>query len=271
MTTSQSETGTGGGMHALRRGTGPPLLLVHGLGSLATTWSPVLDQLAAERSVIALDLPGFGRTPPLAGPVTIATLTDAVEAFIDAQGLAGIDTVGSSMGARMVLELARRGVGGHTVALDPGGFWRPAPQRAFGLSVAASVRLVRLLQPVLPALTGSPVGRTALLAQFSARPWALPAELVLAELRNFATSPSFDAALAALARGPLQGGAAAGSTPGRVLIGWGRKDRVTLPSQAARAIELFPGAELHWFDRCGHFPHWDRPAECAEVILRGVR
>jgi len=110
-------------MHHVRRGAGKPLLLVHGLGGSGQSWETILDGLAAEREMIAVDLPGFGRTPPLRREVSIATLTDAVTSFIDQQGLAGVDTVGSSMGARMVLELARRGVGGTAVALDPGGFW----------------------------------------------------------------------------------------------------------------------------------------------------
>lgn len=139
--------------------------------------------------MIAVDLPGFGATPPLAGEVSIATLADAVETFIDEQGLAGIDTVGSSMGAQMVLELARRGVGGTTVALD------------------------------------------------------------------------------ALIDGPPQQGAPAGSTPGRVVIGWGRQDRVTFPSQAENATRLFPDAQLHWFEHCGHFPHWDAPEATIRLIL----
>jgi pimeloyl-ACP methyl ester carboxylesterase len=74
-------------------------------------------------------------------------------------------------------------------------------------------------------------------------------------------------ALKALVDGPLQQGAPKGSTPGRVTIGWGRQDRVTLPRQAARAQRLFPDAELHWFDRCGHFPMWDQPGETTELIL----
>ncbi|MBW0009977.1 MAG: alpha/beta fold hydrolase, partial [Pseudonocardiales bacterium] len=112
-------------LHHVRRGSGKPLLLVPGLGGTWQSWDLILDALAREREVIAVDLPGFGATPPLTGEVSIATLTDAVEAFIDEQGLAGIDTVGSSMGGQMVLELARRGVGGTIVALAPGGFWRP--------------------------------------------------------------------------------------------------------------------------------------------------
>lgn len=69
--------------------------------------------------MIAVDLPGFGETPPLNGEVSIATLTDSVGEFIREQGLEGVATVGQSMGGRMVLELARRGIGGDTVAKFP--------------------------------------------------------------------------------------------------------------------------------------------------------
>ncbi len=261
----------GNTLYALRRGSGKPILLIHGLGSSAHTWAPVLDPLASERSVIAVDLPGFGESPPLSGPVTIATLTDAVESFMRAEGLDDIDTVGSSMGARMVLELARRGVGGNTVAFDPGGFWTTGQRRVFGVSVGASIKLVKSLQKPMPAIAGNPVGRTALLCQFSARPWALPGHLVLTEMRSFATATSIDEAFAALVRGPLQRGAPAGSAPGRIMIGWGRHDRVTLPSQALRALRLFPDAGLYWFEHSGHFPHWDQPARAAQLILDNTR
>lgn len=151
------------------------------------------------------------------------------------------------------------------VALNPGGFWSDAAVKFFGATVAPSVALVRHIQPLLPALTGNPVSRTALMAQFSARPWALDSALVLQELRHFATSPSIHDALAALIHGPKQQGAPAGSLRGPVTIGWGRNDRVTLPGQAERALELFPDARLHWFDKCGHFPHWDQPQETVRL------
>lgn len=254
-------------LHHVRRGTGKPLLLVHGLGGSWRSWDPVLDGLTAQREVIAVDLPGFGRTPPLPGEVSIATLTDAVESFIKQQGLDGVDIAGSSMGARMVLELARRGVGGHAVALDPGGFWSDGELRFFSVSLRASIKLVRALRPALPLLTGNPVTRTVLLAQFSARPWELSQQLTLQELRSFIAAPSFDAALDSLIEGPRQQGAAPGSTPGVVVIGWGRRDRVTLPAQAARASEAFPDARVHWFDHSGHFPQWDAPDETVRVLL----
>ncbi|MHA7277588.1 alpha/beta fold hydrolase [Arthrobacter sp. Hz1] len=257
-------------MHFERHGSGKPLLLVHGLGSSLRTWDPIMPSLTAERDVIAVDLPGFGKTRPLIGTVTVGTLTDAVERFILTEGLNGIDLVGSSMGARIVLELARRGHTGATVALDPGGFWNGGQRRVFGASITASIALVRAIRPALPLLTRSAAGRTALLAQFSAKPWQLDPSLVLTELEGFSNSPSLDEARRALIEGPVQQGVPAGGLAGTVVIGWGRQDRVTLPSQAATAQKRFPDAKLHWFDECGHFPHWDQPGQTARLIVEST-
>jgi pimeloyl-ACP methyl ester carboxylesterase len=230
----------------------------------------VLDGLAAQRTVIALDLPGFGDTPPLHGPVSIETLADASTTFLDAHDLRGADVVGSSMGARLILELARRGIVGSTVSLDPGGFWRGWEKAYFRSSIAASIRLVRALQPVMPTISRSAVGRTLLLAQLSAHPSRLSPDLVLSEMCSFAASPSFDELLRSLVSGPEQQGIPPGSGP-PVTIGWGRKDRVCLPRQAQRALERFPDAKLHWFEDCGHFPMWDKPQETVQVILNSTR
>ena len=243
------------------------MLLVHGLGGGWRSWAPLIDQLAEHREVIAVDLPGFGETPPLTGEVSIATLTDSVADFIHEQGLDGVATVGQSMGGRMVLELARRGVGGDTVALDPGGFWSDRELLIFGATLRPSIVLVRALRGKLPSLLGTAAGRTLLLAQLSARPWALSREVVLPDVAGLADAPATGAALDALTKGPKQEGAPAGTVPGRVTIGWGRRDLVTVPAQAARATELFPDAVLHWFERCGHFPQWDVPHEATRLIL----
>ncbi|GGG25133.1 hydrolase [Rhodococcoides trifolii] len=254
-------------LNHVRAGKGTPLLLVHGLGVGSRSWAPILDELAAHREVIAVDLPGFGETPPLTGEVSIATLADSVADFIRDHNLSGISTVGHSVGARIVLELARRGVGGDTVALDPGGFWSDRELTVFGATLKPSIALVKALRGALPTLLGNPAGRTLLLAQLSARPWALSRETVLPDVRGLADSPSVGATLDALVHGPKQQGAPAGTAPGRVTIGWGRRDLVTLPKQAARATDLFPDAKLHWFERCGHFPQWDAPRDAVRLIL----
>jgi pimeloyl-ACP methyl ester carboxylesterase len=258
-------------MHFTRTGTGRPLLLIHGLGGSTRSWSPIAAQLQASREVIAVDLPGFGTTPPLVGPVTIDTMADAVIAFLKEYDLLGIDVVGSSMGARLVLELARRGVVGSVVSLDPGGFWQGAETAFFATSIKASLALVNAIQPLLPAITGSGVGRTMLLAQFSAHPWSLEQSLVLQELQNFKKSISFGPMLDSLIAGPMQPGATPQSDRCTITIGWGRYDRVCLPAQAARAQAAFPKARLHWFEHSGHFPMWDSPEETAVLILDATR
>ncbi|MGJ9419066.1 alpha/beta fold hydrolase [Massilia sp. CMS3.1] len=258
-------------MHHIRRGAGRPLLLIHGLGGHWQSWNPILDSLAASREVIAVDLPGFGQTPRLAGETSIRTLANEVANFLHVHGVTGIDAVGSSMGARLVLELARRGgIVGGVVSLNPGGFWRGWERHAFFSSIYLSIRLLRLLRPVLPAVCASPLGRALLLAQFSARPTKLAPEVVSDELCSYVASHAFDELLAQLAYGEEQQGAARNTIAHPLVIGWGKRDRVCFPRQAARALALFPDAQLHWFDRCGHFPHWDAPAQTVQLILSAL-
>lgn len=252
----------------VRRGSGKPLLLIHGIGSSHRSWDLIIDELAAHRDVIAVDLPGFGATPPLRGETSIRTLADAVTKFLDDHSLLGTDAVGSSMGARLVLELARRGgILGAVVSLDPGGFWAGWEVPFFYHSVQLSAKLVDALQPVLPALTGNPISRSLLFVQFSAHPWSIPAPIALQELRTFTPTPVFSELLHNLAHGEPQKGAGAGSIRHPLVIGWGRQDRVCLPNQSGRAMDLFPDAELHWFDHCGHFPQLDASDECTQLIL----
>ena len=253
-------------MHSIRTGTGRPIVLVPGLATTGT-WQLILNDLAAEREVVAIDLPGFGESPELNGEVTVARYADALEAYLRAESLEDADLVGSSLGARLVLEMARRGLGRSIVALNPGGFWTPRQKQVFGATLTAAVALVRRLRPTLPTVLGTAAGRTALLGQLSARPWAVPADFATAEVQRLADAPAASPAIKALSTGPDQEGAPSGTLPGPVLIVWGVQDRVTLVSQASRAQELFPDARLELFDACGHFPHWDQPAKTVTSIL----
>ena len=256
-------------IHDIRRGSGRPLLLIHGLGASLRSWDPILAPLAATRSVIAIDLPGHGESPVEPGSGTFAGLADSVERYIGEQGLSGIDVVGSSLGARVALELARRGGIGTAIALDPGGFWQGWERPFFKATISASVKLLRAIRPALPTICANAAGRTALLAQLSLRPWALDGAMVAEELTRFATTPTVDSLIRDLADGPEQEGPAAANA-GAVVIGWGRHDRLCFPQQAKRAIAAFPSARMHWFERSGHFPMWDQPEEAVKVILEAT-
>ena len=229
-------------MHTERSGAGAPLLLVHGLGGSWRSWTPILDRLSREREVIAIDLPGHGATPRLPGPASVRSLADALTRYLREQGLLGVDAVGSSMGARLVLELARRGgVLGGVVSLNPGGFWRGWERHVFFASTWTSIRAVRWLQPVMPQIANSRTGRTLLLQQLSPRPWRLPPSLVLDEMRSYAATPVFDELLHDLAYGEEQRGAVAGSisAPAHHRLGPARSGLFRAPGRA-RAGRCFP-------------------------------
>lgn len=69
-----------------RVGTGEPLLLLHGIGHHRQAWDPVVHLLAAERDVIAVDLPGFGESPALPEGLThdLETVVPALGALCEA-------------------------------------------------------------------------------------------------------------------------------------------------------------------------------------------
>ena len=249
-----------------RTGAGPPLLLVHGLGGRIGSWAPVAERLAHHRTLIIPDLPGHGRSPAEPDSGTFAGLARSLRAFVDREDLHGADIAGMSLGGRLVLELARQGHGGRCVALDPGGFWQGWERTLFSSTISASVSLLRLLRRQLPLLAGNAVSRSALLAQLSARPWALDGTVVAEELTSYADTVTFDALVKDLSTGPAQRGPAAPAS-GPVVIGWGRHDRLCLARQAARAVAEFPSAQLVWFEHSGHFPVWDEPRAAAALIL----
>lgn len=257
-------------MNEVQRGEGRKLLLIHGLGGSWRSWCTLMAALGAERTLIAIDLPGHGATPAEQDSGTFDGLVGSVERYIADKGLDGIDVVGSSMGARIALELARRGLVGNVVALDPGGFWRGWERKFFKITIGLSGRLLRAIRPGLPMLSRNAASRTALLAQLSARPWALDPNIVATELASLSTTRTFDALVRDLASGPEQKGPAA-DPERRIVIGWGRHDRLCLPRQAARAKAAFPSADLHWFEASGHFPMWDQPDETVAVILAAIR
>lgn len=240
--------------------------MIHGLGGHWQSWNPIIDRLSASRELILFDLPGHGSTPAEPDSGTFAGLVGSVERMIAREGFGAIDIVGSSMGGRIALELARRGGTGAVVALDPGGFWKGWERAFFKTTIGLSVKLLRALETSLPAISRNAALRSVLLAQLSAHPWRLDPTAIADELQSYASTSTFDTLVRDLGDGPIQQGPAAiGSGP--VTIGWGRHDRLCLPRQARRAVAAFPLARHVWFDHSGHFPHWDEPEAAARLVL----
>jgi pimeloyl-ACP methyl ester carboxylesterase len=251
-----------------RRGSGPPLVLIHGIGSQWPAWDPVLDPLAAQRDVVALDLPGFGASPPLPGGVTptVDALADSVTELLQQLEVSRPNAAGNSMGGWIALELARRGVVASATALSPAGFWNHREAAYSRASLRLTVRVARALDPVADRLTVSAAMRTLLFGQVVARPWRIPGPDAARALRALARSPGFDATLTVLTAGHFTGGEDI-AVP--VTVAWGSRDRLLIPRQARRAERAIPGARLVTLEGCGHVPMSDDPERVAQVLLEG--
>lgn len=249
-----------------RIGSGPPLVLLHGIGSRRGVWKPVVARLAQEREVIAVDLPGFGDSPPLPSGVTpnVETLTGAVVAFLAEQGLERPHVAGNSMGGGISLELGRRGAVCSVAALSPIGFWAGWEIPYGRIMLRNTRRLTRHAGGPLTRAVQTAGGRRLVLGISYARPERRDPAEAAADIAAMAGSPSFDETLPQLRRYAFANGEEL-QLP--VTIGWGTKDRLLVPRQAERARAALPAARHVPLPGCGHVPMSDDPEGVAELLL----
>ncbi|MFJ9663067.1 alpha/beta fold hydrolase [Streptomyces sp. NPDC101219] len=253
-----------------RAGRGEPLLLLHGIGHHRQAWDPVVDILATEREVIAVDLPGFGASPALPDglPHDLPTMNAALGALCAELEIGRPHVAGNSLGGLLALEMGRAGLARSVTALSPAGFWTQTERRyAFGVLIAMRRLAERMPQPLVERLARSAAGRAALTSTIYARPGRRAPEAVVAETLALAGAPAFAETLRA------------GTTvrftddvPGiPVTVAWGAKDRLLVPRQGVRAKQMIPRARLVRLPGCGHVPMNDDPALVARVLLDGSR
>ena len=255
-------------LNHVRRGSGETLVLVHGLGSQWQIWRPQLDRLAAERDVVALDLPGFGGSPPLPTDErpTVERLTAAVCELMDELGLDRPHVAGFSLGGGIALEVARAGRARSVTALAPIGFWtrreRIYERALFRVSVGPGRRRAELTA----RLNRNPLARTLTTWHMCARPWRVPPDDAERAVANLLTSPGFDPTLDAHLEYLFRNGREI-EVP--ITVAWGDLDLVLLSWQRFRARRALPQARHVTLRRCGHVPHWDDPDAVTETILAG--
>lgn len=247
-----------------RIGTGPPLLLVHGLGMCKEVWRPVVAALAREREVVAIDMPGFGASPP--GPGTVEGMAEALADFTAGLGLDRPHVAGNSLGGGVALTMGAIGAARSVCAVSPIGFIA-GREAAYGRALLGSTRVIsERLAPRAAALTRSAAMRTALSSHAASRPWRIPAEDAAHWMRVYARAPAFWELLEAL------GGWRAPVPACPTTVAWGERDRVLIFSrQAPRARRRLPDAEHVVLRGCGHVPTWDDPGQVASVLLSASR
>ncbi len=251
-----------------RRGSGEPLVLVHGIGSHWRAFEPVLDRLAREREVISVDLPGFGESEPLPDHTTPDgdALTSSVERFIDKLGIAKPHVAGFSLGGRITLELAKRDRVRSATAICPAGFWLPRERKWANVQLKSALWGARNLGGHIGPLFENAAFRTLSMSNLIAQPWRVTPEAARADMHALASGRGFDATLAAFSHEPF-GLDAPLRAP--VTIAWGDRDMILLPRQAQRAMRITGARRFVPLRRAGHVPFWDDPDGVVDAVLGG--
>jgi pimeloyl-ACP methyl ester carboxylesterase len=254
------------GLHHVREGAGPPLVLLAGIGMSGRAWKPVMDRLAPQRQVWAVDLPGFGRSAalPEGEPCGIDELADAAETFFTEQDLDHPHAAGNSLGGAVALELARRGSVASVTAISPAGFASRAEQGFAGASLRSTYAMAERIRPVAPKLFSRPRVRHVLAGQMFARPRSLTPGEAYDHLEAMLDGPGFHPVL-----DQMRGHRFGGTLRAPATIAWGTRDALLLPTQALRARKALPEARHLWLHGCGHVPMSDDPDLVARVLLEG--
>ena len=245
-------------LNHVRRGSGEPLVLIHPLGAELVVWEPVLERLARDRDVIALDLPGFGGSRPLfnGSAATPWMLARSVASFLDELGLGRVHVAGNSLGGWVALELAKANRALSVTGLCTAGLWR----RPLGPRPGRDIRRVgRALLPVLPALMRSASGRRLVLRGSVARPERVPPHAATRLVRSYLHSPGYEGANSAM-RAEVFAGVEDIRVP--VTLAWAEHDRVV--ARPRTRVRDWRTVILHG---CGHIPTWDDPDQVARLLL----
>ena len=241
-----------------RTGSGPPIVLMHGIGMSRHVWDPVVPLLAREHEVIAVDLPGFGDSAPLSGPPTVPALAAAVEEL----GLERPHVAGNSLGGGIALELGRRGSAGSVCAISPIGF-AVARESTYARAMLSAIHaMARAIDGRAETLYGSTAGRMALMNLIVARPANVPGPVAASWNHATASCAGWHATLPEVTTWRPEMPAVP------TTIAWAQHDRLLLTGrQAPRARRRLPGARHVILEGCGHVPTWDDPEQVARAIL----
>ncbi len=237
-------------------------MLLHPLGADRHIWRPLTPLLAPHRELVAVDLPGFGDSPPLNSdrPPTPARLGVAVVELLAELGLdaGAAHLAGNSLGGWVALEVAAAGHADTVTAIAPAGLWpeplRPKPELAR--------QLARHAEPALSALRFEAVRRLAL-SSMVAHPERVPPTDAIRLVRAYARAPGFTEVNRAMRGGTFT---ALAKIEVPVTLAWPALDRLV-----ARPARRAPNAREVILPGCGHVPVWDDPPLVADTLLAGSR
>jgi pimeloyl-ACP methyl ester carboxylesterase len=254
-----------------RAGTGPLLVLLHGIAGSSATWNDVIPRLSDRHAVIAPDLLGHGDSSKPCGDYSLGAYANVVRDLLGALGEERGTLVGHSLGGGVALQFAYQ-----------------FPERCERLVLVSSGGLGRELHPLLraAAIPGAEMvlpwlcvaGRRSVgtVAHALGR-LGLRASADLEEIwRNFVSLEEPDARHAFIhtVRGIIDLGGQRVSAADRLylaaelptLIVWGERDPLIPATHARDAHARIDGSRLEIFPGAGHFPYRDDPERFASIL-----
>jgi len=260
----------GHGTRYLDAGSGPPVVLLHGLSGHIEFWARNVAPLAKRSRTIVLDLLGRGRTgiPDWTARPPQEQIYTHFVAFLDALGLEKVSLVGASLGGHTAAQLALR-----------------SPERVERLVIVGSGNTVNPPDLLARTLEDARANAESLrdpgprsvagqLAALVSDPRAIPAEVVSAR-QDILSDPARRLSIAQLAaelprwaadpRIEVRSRLHRISAP--TLFVWGREDRRSSWRQAEQAARTMPDARTIVLEGCGHACYIERPQEFNEIVL----
>jgi pimeloyl-ACP methyl ester carboxylesterase len=252
-------------------GSGPVLLLIHGMGGNYENWQEVVEPLARRHTIVAPDLPGHGKSSPGGGDYSLGALAVGLRDLLIALGHDHATLVGHSLGGGIAMQLAYQfpEFTERLVLVSSGGL---GPEVSAVLRAAAlpGADLLIAATAKTASRAGAVVGRG--LASVGWRPTPDVAEVA----RGYASLADSDRRSAFLAtlRSVINAGGQRIDASDRlyltagipVLIIWGARDPIIPCRHGERAHETIVGSRLEIFDGVGHLPQLEAPGRFVAVL-----
>jgi len=261
----------------VKAGSGPALLLLHGLGCDHTTWMPVIEKLARRYTVIAPDLLGHGQSAKPRADYSVGGYANGMRDLLTVLNVDKVTVVGHSLGGGVAMQFAYQFPERteRMVLVAPGGL---------GPEVTPMIRAVGLpgFRAAMAVLTLPGIRHVGMagMRALSRTGMTVTHDLdEVAEIYDSFKDRGTRAAISHVVRAVVD-------TRGQIvtmvdrayltqampmLVVWGTEDMVIPVKHADTVAEVAPGAQVEVLGNAGHFPHKDHPERFAKILHDFVR